>query len=155
MPANSRARPEHHGVPGHSPDHLDSMCHYVRAQSVRGLRGSLQLIENDRHQLHKLPPLALDTDQHYSVILVIDELGYLPMSKQGMYNLFQLINAMYEHRSLIITTNKDFTSWHEFFFDDNVAVPIVDRIIHHSKIFMLGGESYRLRHKLNNQGGQF
>ena len=83
-------------------------------------------------------------------VLVIDELGYLPMSKQNMYNLFQLINAMYEHRSLIITTNKDFTSWHEFFFDDNVAVPIVDRIIHHSKIFMLGGESYRLRQKLGN-----
>ena len=83
-------------------------------------------------------------------ILVIDELGYLPMSKQGMFNLFQLINAMYEYRSLIITTNKDFTSWHEFFFDDNVAVPIVDRIIHHSKIFMLGGESYRLKQKLNN-----
>ena len=82
-------------------------------------------------------------------LLIIDELGYLPMSKPGMYNLFQLINAMYEHRSLIITTNKDFTSWHEFFFDDNVAVPIVDRIIHHSKIFMLGGESYRLRQKLN------
>ena len=79
--------------------------------------------------------------------IIIDELGYLPMSKQGMYNLFQLVNAMYEHRSLIITTNKDFTSWHEFFFDDNVAVPIVDRIIHHSKIFMLGGESYRLREK--------
>lgn len=83
-------------------------------------------------------------------LVVIDELGYLPMSKQGMYNLFQLINALYEHRSLIITTNKDFTSWHEFFFDDNVAVPIVDRIIHHSKIFMLGGESYRLRQKINN-----
>ena len=82
-------------------------------------------------------------------LLIIDELGYLPMSKHGMYNLFQLVNAMYEHRSLIITTNKDFTSWHEFFFDDNVAVPIVDRIIHHSKIFMLGGESYRLRQKLN------
>jgi DNA replication protein DnaC len=81
-------------------------------------------------------------------VLVIDELGYLPMSKQGMYNLFQLVNAMYEHRSLIITTNKDFTSWHEFFFDDNVAVPIVDRIIHHSKIFMLGGDSYRLKQKL-------
>ena len=66
-----------------------------------------------------------------SDVLVIDELGYLPMSKQNMYNLFQLINAMYEHRSLIITTNKDFTSWHEFFFDGNVAVLIVDRIIHH------------------------
>ncbi len=82
-------------------------------------------------------------------LLIIDELGYLPMSKRGMYNLFQLVNAMYEHRSLIITTNKDFTNWHEFFFDDNVAVPIVDRIIHHSKIFMLGGDSYRLRQKLN------
>jgi len=81
-------------------------------------------------------------------VLMLDELGYLPMSKQSMYNLFQLINAFYEHRTLIITTNKDFTSWHEFFFDDNVAVPIVDRIIHHSRIFLMGGESYRLREKL-------
>jgi DNA replication protein DnaC len=81
--------------------------------------------------------------------LLIDELGYLPMNKQNMYNLFQLINALYEYRSLIITTNKDFTNWHEFFFDDQVAVPLVDRIIHHSKIFMLGGESYRLKQKLN------
>jgi len=81
-------------------------------------------------------------------LLILDELGYLPMNKKGMYNMFQLINAMYEYRSLIITTNKDFTKWGEFFFEDNVAVPIVDRIIHHSHIFMLGGESYRLRDKL-------
>ncbi len=79
--------------------------------------------------------------------MIIDEPGYLPMNKQGMYNLFQLINAMYEYRSLIITTNKDFTGWGDFFFDDNVAVPVVDRIIHHSHIFMLGGESYRLKAK--------
>ena len=46
------------------------------------------------------------------------------------------------------STNKDFTAWGEFFADDNVAVPIVDRVIHHSHIFMLGGESYRLRQKL-------
>jgi len=83
-------------------------------------------------------------------LVIIDELGYLPMNRQGMYNLFQLINAMYEYRSLIITTNKDFTSWGEFFFDDNVAVPVVDRIIHHSHIFILGGESYRLKSKLEN-----
>jgi len=82
-------------------------------------------------------------------MLILDELGYLPLNKQGMYNLFQLINAMYEYRSVIITTNKDFTKWGEFFFEDNVAVPIVDRIIHHSHIFMLGGESYRLRDKLS------
>ncbi|MDD5267873.1 MAG: IS21-like element helper ATPase IstB [Methylococcales bacterium] len=83
-------------------------------------------------------------------LLIIDELGYLPMNKQGMHNLFQLINAMYEYRSIILTTNKEFTHWGEFFFDGNVAVPIVDRIIHHSHIFMLGRESYRLKSKLNN-----
>jgi DNA replication protein DnaC len=80
-------------------------------------------------------------------VLIIDELGYLPMNRQGMYNLFQLINSLYEFRSIILTTNKDFTNWGEFFADDNVAVPIVDRLIHHSHIFMLGGESYRLKHK--------
>ncbi len=81
-------------------------------------------------------------------LLIIDELGYLPMNKQGVYNLFQLINSLYEYRSVIITTNKDFTNWGDFFRDDNVAVPIVDRLIHHSHIFMLGGESYRLKQKL-------
>jgi DNA replication protein DnaC len=81
-------------------------------------------------------------------LLVIDELGYLPMNKQGVYNLFQLINSLYEYRSVMITTNKDFTNWGDFFRDDNVAVPIVDRLIHHSHIFMLGGESYRLKQKL-------
>lgn len=82
-------------------------------------------------------------------VLIIDELGYLPMNKQDMHNLFQLINALYEYRSIILTTNKEFTNWGEFFFDNNVAVPIVDRLIHHSHIFMLGGESYRLKSKLN------
>ena len=80
-------------------------------------------------------------------VLIIDELGFLPMSRQARYSLFQLINSLYEYRSVILTTNKDFTAWGEFFHDDNVAVPIIDRIIHHSHIFMLGGESYRLRQK--------
>ena len=82
--------------------------------------------------------------------LIIDELGYLPMGKQAMHNLFQLIHAFYEYRSIILTTNKEFTQWGEFFNGDQVAVPIVDRIIHHSHIFMLGGDSYRLKTKLNN-----
>ena len=49
------------------------------------------------------------------------------MTRQARYNLFQLINNLYEYRSIILTTNKDFTSWGEFFHDDNVAVPIIDR----------------------------
>ena len=81
-------------------------------------------------------------------LLIIDELGYLPMNKQSNHNLFQLINAVYEFRSVILTTNKEFNHWGEFFIDENVALPIVDRLIHHSKIFMLGGESYRLKSRL-------
>jgi DNA replication protein DnaC len=83
-------------------------------------------------------------------VIIIDELGYMPMNKQSRYNLFQLINGLYELRSVILTTNKEFTAWGDFFHDDNVAVPIVDRIIHHSRIFMLGGESYRLKNRQMN-----
>ncbi len=75
------------------------------------------------------------------------------MSRQSNHNLFQLIHALYEFRSIILTTNKDFTRWGDFFIDENVAVPIVDRLIHHAQIFMLGGESYRLRQKLGGGSG--
>jgi len=81
-------------------------------------------------------------------LLIIDELGYLPMSRRNVHGLFQLVNAVYEYRSVMVTTNKEFTGWGEFFGEEAVAVPIVDRLIHHSHIFMLGGESYRLREKL-------
>ena len=81
-------------------------------------------------------------------LLVIDEMGYLPMTKRSMYNMFQFVNACYEYRSLIITTNKDFSNWSDFFHEDNVAVPIVDRLIHHSRLFLMGGDSYRLRSKI-------
>ncbi len=82
-------------------------------------------------------------------LIIIDELGYLPLNKQGMFNLFQFINTLYEYRSVIMTTNKDFTNWNDFFMDENVAVPVIDRLIHHSHLFMMGGESYRLKNKLN------
>jgi|SRR3990167_2682376 len=84
-------------------------------------------------------------------LVIIDELGYLPMNQQSNHNFFQLIHTLYEFRSIIITTNKDFTQWGDFFSDSNVAVPIIDRVIHHSQIFILGGESYRLKHKLSQQ----
>jgi DNA replication protein DnaC len=64
-------------------------------------------------------------------VLVIDELGYLPMTQQARYNLFQLINNLYEYRSVILTTNKEFRSWGELFHGDNVAVTIIDCVIHH------------------------
>ena len=81
-------------------------------------------------------------------LLIIDELGYLPLNKKSVFNFFQLINSLYEFRSIILTTNKEFTNWGDFFINENVAVPVVDRIIHRSHIFMMGGDSYRLKEKL-------
>nr|WP_276569055.1 ATP-binding protein [Thiocapsa imhoffii] len=63
-------------------------------------------------------------------------MSYLPMNRQGLYNLFQLINGLYEYRWVLLTTNKDFTNWGEFFCDENVAVPIVYHLIHHSHVFL-------------------
>lgn len=113
----------------------------VRFRNALDLVEELELAEMKGELKRKLQQLAK------ADALVIDELGYLPMSRQARYALFQLINRFYEHRSLIITTNKDFTNWGEFFHDDNVAVPIIDRIIHHSHLYMLAGESYRLKQK--------
>src|SRR5690625_3143327 len=90
--------------------------------------------------------------RYYEAKMCLVNLGRfnLPMNSQSRYNLFQLINSLYEYRSIILTTNKNFASWAEFFHNDAVAVPIVDRIIHHSHLFMLGGESYRLKAKMKD-----
>jgi DNA replication protein DnaC len=117
----------------------------VLFNSMLGLNEILELAELKCELKKKILDLC-----KYDLI-IIDELGYLPLSKQSNYNLFQLIHALYEYRSIIITTNKDFTQWGDFFSDNNVAVPIIDRIIHHAQIFMLGGESYRLKNNLNQQ----
>ncbi len=116
----------------------------VQFKTAMALVEELELAEK-RGELKRRISLLAKND-----LLIIDELGYLPMSRQSRYNLFQLINSLYEYRSIILTTNKDFTDWGEFFHNDNVAVPIVDRIIHHSHIFMLGGESYRLKQKIKS-----
>lgn len=116
----------------------------VSFNTVLGLMEALELAEIKGELKKKINQLTKFD------VLIIDELGYLPMNKQGMHNLFQLINALYEYRSIILTTNKEFTNWGEFFADGNVAVPIVDRIIHHSHIYLMGGESYRLKTKLNH-----
>ena len=74
----------------------------------------------------------------------------MPHEQAEKHNLFRLINVQCEYSSIILMTNKDFTRWEEFLIDDNVAEHIVDRLFHHSHIFMTSGESYRLRQKLAN-----
>ena len=87
---------------------------------------------------------------HYAKykVLVIDEVGFLPVDPEGANMLFQLINKRYERHSTIITTNKPFGKWHEIFNDVTLANAILDRLLHHSHIININGNSYRLKNKL-------
>ena len=80
-------------------------------------------------------------------LLIIDEVGYLPIEKESANMLFQLINKRYEKCSTIITTNKPFSEWGELFGDSMIANAILDRLLHHSHIINITGNSYRLKDK--------
>ena len=82
----------------------------------------------------------------YSV-LIIDELGFLPIDPQDANLFFQLIAMRYEKHPTIITTNKGFSKWGEVFGDVVLANAVLDRVLHHSKIFNIIGPSYRMKGK--------
>ncbi|MCI0501666.1 MAG: IS21-like element helper ATPase IstB [Epsilonproteobacteria bacterium] len=81
-------------------------------------------------------------------LLIIDELGYMPIDKEQANLLFQLISIRYEKGAIILTSNYNFEDWGCVFQDSVVAAAIIDRLIHHAKIFYINGESYRLKNKL-------
>jgi DNA replication protein DnaC len=80
-------------------------------------------------------------------LLIIDELGYLPMDTNRANLFFQLVSRLYEKGSLVITTNKAFNQWGEIFGDDVIAGAILDRVLHHSHIIAIQGDSYRIKDK--------
>lgn len=82
-------------------------------------------------------------------LLIIDEIGYLPVDKQGANLFFQLIAKRYEKGSTIITTNQPFSRWGEVFADTTIATAILDRLVHHSHIVKIVGPSYRIKGKLD------
>lgn len=85
-------------------------------------------------------------------LLIIDEIGYLPVDKQGANLFFQLIAKRYEKHSTIITTNQSFNKWGEVFNDSIIANAILDRLLHHSSVINIKGTSYRIKDKLNEMG---
>ena len=78
-------------------------------------------------------------------LLIIDELGYLPIDKEDSNLFFQLIDMRYEKKSTILTTNINFNDWDNIFYDAVVANAILDRILHHSKVITINGRSYRVK----------
>nr|WP_242455819.1 ATP-binding protein [Dissulfurispira thermophila] len=81
-------------------------------------------------------------------LLIIDELGYMPITREQANLLFQLISMRYEKGSIILTSNYNFDEWGKVFEDPVVASAIIDRVVHHASIFYISGESYRLKNKL-------
>lgn len=81
-------------------------------------------------------------------LLVIDEVGYLPLDRQAANWFFELVSRRYERGSIVLTSNKGFAEWASLFPDVAIASAILDRLLHHSTtINIRGGESYRLREK--------
>jgi DNA replication protein DnaC len=95
-------------------------------------------------------PQKLKTYSTKSQLLVIDEVGYLSLSRAEANYLFQVVSARYERSSLILTSNKAVTEWPDFLGDSAIATAILDRILHHAHVFSIKGNSYRLRERLLN-----
>ena len=91
--------------------------------------------------------------KHYASyrLLIIDELGYLPISEGDERLLFQLIDRRYEKKSTIVSTNINFSDWENIFYDVRIANAILDRILHHCSVIQIIGESYRLKDIVKNE----
>ena len=94
-----------------------------------------------------------DRLKHFSKykLLIIDELGYLPIEKEDSKLFFQLIDMRYEKKSTILTTNINFNNWDDVFFDPVIANAILDRVLHHAHVVNITGKSYRLKEYIKQE----
>ena len=80
-------------------------------------------------------------------LLIVDELGYLPFERPAAHLFFQLVARRYERGSMLVTTNQMVTQWGHVFGDEMIAAAVLDRLLHHSHILVVQGDSYRLKQK--------
>ena len=95
---------------------------------------------DDKHRRRVQKPLAKQD------LLIVDELGYVPLSKTGAELLFEVFSQRYEQASTPVTSNLPLNEWTKIFGSDRLTGPLLDRLTHHVHILKLSGESYRLAH---------
>jgi DNA replication protein DnaC len=78
-------------------------------------------------------------------LLIVDELGYLPLADEAASHFFQVVSRRYEHGSIVLTTNRHIVDWGQVFNDTTVAAAILDRLLHHATVLSINGDSYRMR----------
>ncbi len=113
--------------------------HTVRFTTAGELLGELAALDSDAALRRRL--------RHYAApdLLAIDEIGYLSYSNRHADLLFELVSRRYESKSTLVTTNKSFAEWSSVFPNAACVVSLVDRLVHHSEVIMIEGESYRLK----------
>lgn len=85
-------------------------------------------------------------------LLILDEWAYLPVDREGAQLLFRVVADSYETRSLIVTTNLEFSKWGAVFTDDQMTAAMIARLAHHGHLLVFAGESYRMQHALMKEG---
>jgi DNA replication protein DnaC len=136
------------GPPGVGKSHLAISLAIAAAQSGRrvyygtlaDLITSLEEAQQAGHLSHRLKTLVFPS------LLVVDEIGYLPITRTGAMLFFQLMSRRYEHASTVLTSNKSFEEWGDIFGDETMAAALIDRLVHHCHIVNIRGNSYRMRH---------
>jgi DNA replication protein DnaC len=135
------------GPPGVGKTHLAVSLAIAAAQSGRRVYyGTLAELITSLEEAQAAGRLArrLATLTHPS-LLVVDEIGYLPVTRTGAVLFFQLIGRRYEHASTVLTSNKSFEEWGEVLGDEVMAAALIDRVLHHCHLVNIRGNSYRMR----------
>ena len=109
--------------------------------TAAGLIASLGRAQTENRLEEKLKALVQPK------LLIIDEIGYLPIERMGANLFFQLVSRRYERGSILLTSNQSLAGWAQVFGDQVIATAILDRLLHHSTIINIKGESYRLKEK--------
>jgi len=141
------------GVCGTGKTHLAtaialSLCEkgrHVRFYTATGLANILQ----EKHQRGTLTSFM--TSLRKVELLVLDEIGFVTLHKEASELLFQIVSDCYEQKSLIITSNLEFSQWNSVFGNDKLTAAMIDRLIHHSHILVFSGPGHRLEESLQRQ----